>query len=83
MGYDAVNATFYGLPTIATRNRYEIALANFMVLNGANRLMRTGGVTAGGTVESGSLKYEKTVTTNVTLDTNTGKYFVSKLPARH
>jgi alkaline phosphatase D len=50
VGYDAVNATFYGLPTIATRNRYEIALANFTVLNGANRLMRTGGVTAGGTV---------------------------------
>ncbi|TAQ88966.1 hypothetical protein B7494_g2706 [Chlorociboria aeruginascens] len=53
---DAVNASFFGLPTIATRNSYEISLANFTVLSGANKLMRTAGAVAGGLVESGSLK---------------------------
>lgn len=65
------------MPTIATRNGYEISLANFTVKSGANKLSRTKGVVAGGVVESGSLRYGKVVGTNVTHDTATGKYFVS------
>lgn len=77
VGYDAVQASFFGLPTIATRNGYEISLANFTVLSGANKLQRTNGATGGGVAESGSLKYGKIVQTNATNDTATGKYFVS------
>lgn len=77
-----VSTTFFGLPTIATKNGYEIALANFTVLSGANKLMRTGGAVAGGVAESGSLKYGKIQVTNATNDTATGRYFqyMSDLP---
>lgn len=68
---------FLGLPTIATRNGYEISLANFGVKIGANKVARTGGAVAGGVVESGSLKYGKVVGTNVTNDAATGSYFIS------
>lgn len=78
VGHDAVNSTFFGLPTIATRNGYEIALANFTVLNGENKLQRTNGAAAiGGVVESGSLKYGTLMGTNITNDTATGQYFIS------
>jgi alkaline phosphatase D len=77
VGYEEVNATFFGLPTVATRNGYEIALANFTVINGSNRLMRTNGTVAGGMAESGSLKGGKISQTNATNDTATGQYFVS------
>lgn len=74
---DAVHASYFGMPNIATRNGYEISLANFTVLSGENRLMRTGGVVAGGVAESGSLKYGQTSQTNITNDTATGQYFTS------
>ena len=77
ISYDAVSASFFGLPTIATRNGYEISLANFTVLNGANKLLRTNGVVAGGMAESGALKLGKITQTNTTNDTATGKYFIS------
>lgn len=75
--YDAVNASFFGLPTIATRNAFEIPLANFTVRNGENRLSRTGESTAGGRVESGSLRGGVVVGGNLTNDTSTGEWFVS------
>ncbi|KAK1659516.1 PhoD-like phosphatase [Colletotrichum godetiae] len=71
--YDAVHATFFGLPTYTTRNGLEIALANFTVLAGENRLRRPVG---GGSVEFGNLKGGVTKQTNLTNDTNTGKWFV-------
>lgn len=74
---EAVNAAFFGMPTIATRNGYEISLANFTVLNGANRLQRSGNTVAGGSAESGSLKYGAISGTNITNDTTTGLYFIS------
>lgn len=77
IGYDAVHASFFGLPTIATRNGWEISLANFTVLNGANKLSRTSGVVAGGQVESGSLRGGVVTGGNLTHDTNTGKWFVT------
>jgi alkaline phosphatase D len=77
VAHDAVHASFFGMPTIATRNGYEISLANFTVMSGANKLMRTNGVVAGGVAESGSLKYGTISGTNATNDTATGNYFVS------
>jgi alkaline phosphatase D len=74
---EAVNASFFGMPTIATRNGYEISLANFTVMNGANKLLRSGSTVAGGVAESGSLKYGTVSGTNITNDTATGLYFIS------
>jgi len=73
IGHDALRAEYFGLPTYATRNGYEISLANFTVLPGENRLHRT---VAGGTVEFGSLKGGKILMENVTHDTGSGKWFV-------
>ncbi|KAK1760147.1 PhoD-like phosphatase-domain-containing protein [Echria macrotheca] len=77
IGYDAVDAEFFGLPDMRTRNGYEISLANFTVKAGENRLHRYGGaVTASGKAESGALQRGSIVGTNLTHDTETGRYFV-------
>jgi len=60
-----------GLPTVATRNGYEIALANFTVYSGANRIARP---VAGGSVQSGALQSGLYFPNNITFNTNTGKY---------
>ncbi|CZS96096.1 related to alkaline alkaline phosphatase/phosphodiesterase PhoD [Rhynchosporium agropyri] len=73
----SANASYFGMPTIATRNGYEISLANFTVIAGENKLQRTNGVVGGGVVESGSLKFGHTSGGNLTNDTATGSYFVS------
>ncbi|KAF2203455.1 hypothetical protein GQ43DRAFT_479007 [Delitschia confertaspora ATCC 74209] len=69
-----VEAKYFGLPTVVTRNNWEISLANFTVKAGENKLSRPVG---GGIVESGSLKGGKLVQTNVTVDTGNGTWFVS------
>lgn len=74
MGYDEVNATYFGLPTIVNRNPYEIPTANFSVKRDANRLTRP---VAGGLVETGSLKGGQIKITNVTNNTETGKWSVT------
>nr|POE86551.1 alkaline phosphatase d [Quercus suber] len=74
IGYDEVNASYFGLPTIVTRNPYEISLANFTVKSGENRLQRP---IAGGIAESGSLKGGHITQTNLTNNTETGVWFVS------
>jgi alkaline phosphatase D len=74
ISHDDVLAKFFGLPTVVTRNNYEISLANFTVHSGQNKLARP---IAGGVVESGAVKGGKTVQTNLTVDTGTGKYFIS------
>lgn len=73
--HDKVDANFFGTPTTVTRNGWEIPLANFTVLAGENKLQRPVG---GGIVESGSLKFGKRVQNNITLDTNSGEWFVSE-----
>ncbi|KAG8525863.1 uncharacterized protein KY384_000623 [Bacidia gigantensis] len=40
ISHQAVNAKYFGLPTIVNRNPNEISLANFTVLSGANALQR-------------------------------------------
>lgn len=71
LSYDEVNASYFGLPTITTRNPLEISLANFTVKSGSNRLQRP---IAGGIAESGSLKGGMVTQTNVTNNTETGEY---------
>lgn len=67
--HDEVQAHFFGLPTVKARNSWEIPIANFTVKSGANKLQRPVG---GGVVESGNLKFGKTVQSNLTVDTGNG-----------
>lgn len=72
---ERVLANYFGLPTVVSRNGWEIPLANFTVEAGGNKLQRPVG---GGLVESGSLKGGETKQTNITVDTNNGTWFVSQ-----
>ena len=58
-----------GSPSVATRNPWDLPLANFTVLAGDNRLSRP---VARGSAESGSLRGGKIKHTNLTLNTETG-----------
>jgi alkaline phosphatase D len=71
---EKVDAHYFGVPMLLTRNPFEISLANFTVYAGANKLARP---IAGGTVEFGALKDGNTVQTNWTVNTETGEGFVS------
>ncbi|KAF2009699.1 hypothetical protein BU24DRAFT_380304 [Aaosphaeria arxii CBS 175.79] len=71
---EAIEAQYYGCPTIATRNPLEISLANFTVQAGANRLQRDVG---GGVVESGALQRGITKHSNVTLNTEDGTWNIT------
>ncbi|WEW54972.1 alkaline phosphatase [Emydomyces testavorans] len=74
-----VDARFFGTPKLRVRDPGEISLANFTVKSGANRLDRGGvGVPAGGIVENGWLKDGKVVQTNITNNTETGQWHISK-----
>jgi alkaline phosphatase D len=70
-----LEANYFGLPTVVSRNGWEIPIANFTVEAGANRVQRP---VAGGLVETGSLKGGETRQTNITVDTNNGTWFVSQ-----
>lgn len=76
---EKIDAKYFGLPTIINRNPNEISIANFTVLNGGNRLQRFNGSSAavGGVVANGVLKQGRTVQTNITNATDTGRYFIS------
>ncbi|KAJ4378041.1 hypothetical protein N0V83_000871 [Neocucurbitaria cava] len=71
---DELNARYYGSPSVATRNPFEVSLANFTVKAGANHLQRN---VANGRVESGALQRGQTVPTNLTLNTQTGTWNVT------
>jgi alkaline phosphatase D len=75
ISHKQVRASYFGCPTVATRNPYEIILANFTVAAGANHLSRP---IAGGKVESGALSGGKQKLTNVTYNTETGKWEITK-----
>lgn len=72
--YDRCANSCAGCPSVATRNPFEIPLANFTVKAGANHLQRN---VAGGRVESGALQRGTTVPTNLTLNTQTGTWNVT------
>ncbi|KKY28615.1 putative alkaline phosphatase [Phaeomoniella chlamydospora] len=78
ISHEKVEAQYFGMPTVVSRNPYEISLANFTVLNGANRLERHNGTVAvGGVVENGAIKGGRTVQTNRTNSTDTGMYLIT------
>ncbi len=60
-----------GSPSVATRNAWDLPLANFTVLAGDNRLSRP---VAGGSVESGSLRGGNVEHSNLTLNTEKGTW---------
>lgn len=60
-----------GSPSVATRNAWDLPLANFTVLAGDNRLSRP---VAGGSVESGSLRGGNVEHSNLTLNTENGTW---------
>ncbi|KAF1832828.1 hypothetical protein BDW02DRAFT_408620 [Decorospora gaudefroyi] len=76
---DELNAQYYGSPSVASRNAFDISLANFTVKAGANHLERMNGtiVAADGHVESGALQRGPTIPTNLTLNTITGTWNVT------
>ena len=69
--YEEVTANYFGMPTIVSRNPYEISLANFTVKSGANRLTRP---VAGGVVEHGALKEGSQKLTNLTHNTENNQW---------
>ncbi|KAI1828057.1 alkaline phosphatase-like protein [Xylaria intraflava] len=68
---DSVEARYYGSPSVASRNPWDLPLANFTVLSGENKLARPVG---GGSVEAGALRGGKTKPTNLTLNTDTWEW---------
>lgn len=76
IGYDSLNASFFGIPTTAVKQGYEISLANFTVLAGENHLHRQNASSVSLVAESGSLKNGPLVQTNLTHDTATDEWFI-------
>ncbi|OTB18438.1 hypothetical protein K445DRAFT_55136 [Daldinia sp. EC12] len=68
---EKLDARYYGSPSVASRNAWDLPLANFTVVAGENKLARPVG---GGTVEAGFLRGGKTNPTNITLNTNTWEW---------
>lgn len=62
-----------GSPSVATRNPWDLPLANFTVTAGESHLQRP---IAGGIVESGAIKSGEVEHTNLTLNTETGLWEV-------
>ncbi len=58
---------------MATRNAWDLPLANFTVVSGDNHLKRP---VAGGRAESGALRSGDIKHTNLTLNTETGEWKV-------
>ena len=72
---EKIEAMYWGCPTVATRNAFEISLGNFSVTVGGNRVDRPVG---GGVVEAGALKMGQgeVMGSNVTRDLGTGEWFL-------
>ncbi|KAJ6780407.1 hypothetical protein PWT90_02294 [Aphanocladium album] len=70
---DKAEAKFFGSPSVATRNAWDLSLANFTVVADENHLERPIG---GGKAESGALRFGEIEHTNVTLNTETKKWEV-------
>ncbi|KAL8772471.1 MAG: hypothetical protein Q9209_002423 [Squamulea sp. 1 TL-2023] len=71
VGKDSIETQFFGSPSVASRNAWDLPLANFTVVAGDNRLSRP---VAGGSVESGSLRGGEVQHTNLSLNTQTGSW---------
>ncbi|EDU49515.1 phosphodiesterase/alkaline phosphatase phoD [Pyrenophora tritici-repentis Pt-1C-BFP] len=76
---EELNAQYFGSPSVASRNPFDVSPANFTVKAGANHLQRSNGtvVATDGHVESGALQRGPTMPTNTTLNTATGEWDVT------
>ncbi|KAI9151367.1 Alkaline phosphatase D [Paramyrothecium foliicola] len=70
---EKATAQFYGSPSVATRNPWDLPLANFTVVAGENRLQRPVG---GGVAESGALRDGEIKHSNLTYNTETKEWDV-------
>ncbi|KAI1143476.1 PhoD-like phosphatase-domain-containing protein [Hypoxylon sp. FL0543] len=70
---EKLEARYYGSPSVASRNSWDLPLANFTVVAGANKLSRP---VAGGSVEAGCVRGGETDPTNITLNTETWEWDV-------
>ena len=70
---EKATAQFFGSPSVATRNAWDIPLANFTVVAGENHLQRPIG---GGVAESGALRGGEIKHTNLTYNTETKEWDV-------
>ncbi|KAI1501714.1 PhoD-like phosphatase-domain-containing protein [Biscogniauxia marginata] len=70
---ERLEARFYGSPSVASRNAWDLPLANFTVRRGEDRLARP---VAGGVVEAGALRGGDVRPSNLSLDTITGEWRV-------
>ncbi|OJJ89210.1 alkaline phosphatase D family protein [Aspergillus glaucus CBS 516.65] len=69
-----VQAEYFGCPTVASRNGWDLPLANFTVKTGENHLARS--VAGGEEVEAGYFRDGEVKHSNLTLNTETGKWEV-------
>lgn len=67
---------YIGCPTVRTRNPFEISLANFTIKAGDNHLQRN---VANGTVANGALQRGTVRQTNLTLNTETKTWNITKI----
>ncbi|KAK3990676.1 alkaline phosphatase D [Cladorrhinum sp. PSN332] len=58
IGYEAINAQFFGIPNLKKRSGEEILLSKFLIRNGENKLARNPSV-GGGVAYAGALKKGK------------------------
>ncbi|KAL5341432.1 PhoD-like phosphatase-domain-containing protein [Aspergillus crustosus] len=70
---DEAEARYFGCPTVSTRNSWELPLANWTVRHSESYLERP---LAGGGVEAGFLQEGEIRHSNVSLDTESGKWEV-------
>ncbi|CEL02056.1 hypothetical protein ASPCAL01631 [Aspergillus calidoustus] len=70
---DEAEARYFGCPTVATRNSWELPLANWTVKHSESHLQRP---LAGGEVEAGYLQVGELRHSNVSLNTETGEWKV-------
>ncbi|KAL2784376.1 PhoD-like phosphatase-domain-containing protein [Aspergillus keveii] len=70
---DEAEARYFGCPTVATRNSWELPLANWTVKHADSHLQRP---LAGGEVEAGYLQVGELRHSNVSLNTETGEWKV-------
>ncbi|KAF2762522.1 alkaline phosphatase [Pseudovirgaria hyperparasitica] len=75
-----MDARYFGTPTVAFETPLELSLANFTVLAGDNHLQRP---LSGGVVENGYLKGGQVISTNVTLNTETGEWNTTSFPVNY
>ncbi|KEY73061.1 hypothetical protein S7711_06133 [Stachybotrys chartarum IBT 7711] len=71
VSHEKIDAQFFGSPSVATRNPYDVPLANFTVYPNENRLARP---LAGGKVETGAITSGEVQHTNLTLDTASNEW---------